>query len=219
VVVVVAVVLVVAHLGFAAFRRVTGRLNDLFNDVYLLVVGRARLGRVDGVRVNNGVRLLVGRKASRGVNGGHVDNGLGLLEGRKAGRRDVDGGAGYGELLAVVGLETGTILALSNVNGSAVSAAGIDLEARLGVSRLRSVVLLSDENKLVFVVDAGTAGVFLFTSDADLFFSEATLFARRRKLCLRLERRVLTFPSGVLGELDLNLFVDTGLSSGLGLPV
>jgi hypothetical protein len=36
---------------------------------------------------------------------------------------------------------------------------------------------------------------------------------------LRLERRVLTFPSGVLGELDLNLFVDTGLSSGLGLPV
>jgi hypothetical protein len=29
----------------------------------------------------------------------------------------------------------------------------------------------------------------------------------------------LTFPSGVLGELDLNLFVGVGLGGGLGLPV
>jgi hypothetical protein len=51
-------------------------------------------------------------------------------------------------------------------------------------------------------VGAGTAVMFLFTSDADLFFSEATL-STWRKMCLGLERRVLTFPSGVLGELDL----------------
>ncbi|KAL2016457.1 hypothetical protein VTK56DRAFT_3508 [Thermocarpiscus australiensis] len=38
-------------------------------------------------------------------------------------------------------------------------------------------------------------------------------------MCLGLERRVLTFPSGVLGELDLNLFVDVGLGGGLRLPV
>lgn len=67
-------------------------------------------------------------------------------------------------------------------------------------------------------VDAGTAAGFLFTSDADLFFSEATL-STGRKMCLGLERRVLTFPSGELGELDLNLFVGVGLGGGLGLPV
>lgn len=55
-------------------------------------------------------------------------------------------------------------------------------------------------------------------SDADLFF-EATLFAGR-KMCLFLERRRgVTFPSGELGELDLDLFVNVGLSGGLGLPV
>lgn len=61
--------------------------------------------------------------------------------------------------------------------------------------------------------------LFLFTSDADLFL-EACFFAARRKLGRGLERRrVLTFPSGLLGELDLDLFVDVGLGSGLGLPV
>jgi len=41
----------------------------------------------------------------------------------------------------------------------------------------------------------GTAVSLLFTSDADLFFTEALLFARR-KVCLGLEGRVLTWPSG-----------------------
>jgi hypothetical protein len=70
----------------------------------------------------------------------------------------------------------------------------------------------------VLFADAGTAVLLLFTSDADLFFSEATL-STGRKMCLGLERRVLTFPSGVLGELDLNLFVGLGLGGGLGFPV
>jgi len=52
---------------------------------------------------------------------------------------------------------------------------------------------------VVLRTDAGTA---VFPSDVDLFFVEATLSARR-KFDLRLERRVLTFPSGVLGDLDL----------------
>lgn len=76
--------------------------------------------------------------------------------------------------------------------------------------------------EVVLFAVTGTAVLLLFTSDADLFFSEATLSLRRRrrrKKCLGLEGRVLTFPSGVLGELDLDLFVDVGLSGGLGLPV
>jgi hypothetical protein len=52
------------------------------------------------------------------------------------------------------------------------------------------------------LTDAGTAVSLLFTSDADLFFAEA-LVSARRKLCLGLERRVLTFPSGSMGEFDL----------------
>ena len=70
----------------------------------------------------------------------------------------------------------------------------------------------------VLFADAGTAAGLLLTSDADLFFSEATL-STGRKMCLGLERRVLTFPSGELGELDLDLFVRVGLGGGLGLPV
>lgn len=42
------------------------------------------------------------------------------------------------------------------------------------------MVFLAD-NKLF--ADAGTAVCFLFTSDVDLFFSEATLFGGR-KMCL-----------------------------------
>lgn len=71
-------------------------------------------------------------------------------------------------------------------------------------------------NKLL--ADAGTAVLFLLASDADLFFVEASLFARR-KMCWGLERRVLTVLSGVLRKLDLNLLVRVGLGGGLVLPV
>jgi len=60
-------------------------------------------------------------------------------------------------------------------------------------------------------MDTGTA-VFLFSSDADLFLGDA-----RRARGGGLVRRVLTFPSGFLGQVDLELFV--GLGGGGGLVV
>lgn len=64
--------------------------------------------------------------------------------------------------------------------------------------------------------------MFLFTSDADLFFAVALLSARR-KVALSGVRRVLTFPSGVvlLRKFDLKLLVGgLGLGGvGLGLAV
>jgi len=108
--------------------------------------------------------------------------GASLEAGGEAGT--VNGGAGDAELLAVVGLDAGTILALGNVNYRVVRAVGgIELDARLGVSRTRSAELLSD-NELF--AGAGTAVLLLFTSDTDLFFSEAILSALRKR-CLGLE--------------------------------
>ena len=75
-------------------------------------------------------------------------------------------------------------------------------------------VLVADHELLL--AEAGTAAGLLFASDADLF-SEA-LLSTGRKMGLRLERG-LTFPSGELGERDLDLFVGGGLGGGLGLPV
>ena len=65
--------------------------------------------------------------------------------------------------------------------------------------------------------------MFLFTSDADLFFAVALLSARR-KVALSGVRRVLTFPSGVLllRKFDLKLLVGGlggGGGSGLGVAV
>ena len=51
------------------------------------------------------------------------------------------------------------------------------------------------------VLGTGTAVLFLFTSDADLFFADAVLNAR--KFGLDLERRVVTFPSGLVRMLDV----------------
>lgn len=131
----------------------------------------------------------------------------------------VNGSAVYRAFLVVVGLVARPVLALSNVNGTVVRAvAAVDLNARLAVGGLGSAVFFAVR---VLLPDAGTAVFFLFTSDAEyfFFFFGATLSALR-KMCLGLERRrVLTFPSGVVGELDLNLFVDGGLGGGLGLPV
>lgn len=72
----------------------------------------------------------------------------------------------------------------------------------------------------LFTVGAGTAVSFLFTSYADLFFSEALLSTgRRRKFGLSLERRVLTFPSGSLREFDLELLMGMGLGCCLGTGI
>lgn len=77
------------------------------------------------------------------------------------------------------------------------------------------VVVVLAVNKLL--VDTGTAAFLLLMSDTDLFLK--AILSGGRKMCLGWGRRVLTFPSGELGELDLNLFVDVGLGGGLGLPV
>jgi hypothetical protein len=73
--------------------------------------------------------------------------------------------------------------------------------------------------RVVFLSDAGTAVTFLFTSDSDLSFTEASA---RREIGGCRERRVLTFPSGgclLAWKFELNLFVGLGGCLGFGLPV
>jgi hypothetical protein len=83
--------------------------------------------------------------------------------------------------------------------------------------RIGLPAVLLTGNKLF--ADDRTAAFLLFASDTDLFL-EASFLARRGKLGLGWGRSVL-FPSGELGELDLNLLVGVGvgLGGGLGVPV
>lgn len=114
------VLVVVTHLGLLAGGvAVAGNLDGLLGDLHVLVVNRTLGGRVDGGVVNTASRLLV--------------------VGRVAGT--VNGGTGYVDLLAVVGLEARAILALGNVDGGAVVVVvrvAVGLNVSLGVGR-RSV--------------------------------------------------------------------------------
>ena len=131
------VLVVVAHLGFGLARSGTGSVNGLFDDLHVRLVGGTRSRGVDGVLVNGGASLEAGA-GDRGVDGELVNGGVGL-EGRRAEAGTVDGRAGYRELLAVVGLDAGTVLALSNVDDGVVRAVGgIVLDTRLGVGGLRA---------------------------------------------------------------------------------
>jgi hypothetical protein len=131
------VLVVVAHLGFLGVRSATGSVDGLFDDADLLGVGRARGGGVNGGTGDVG-RLAVGGAGAGGVDGELV-NGGGGLEGGRAEAGGVDGGGGHGELLAVVGLDTRTILALGNVDDRVVRAVVvIELDTRLVVGGLRS---------------------------------------------------------------------------------
>lgn len=213
---VVAVLVKVTHLGLSVLTR---GVDGLFDDVYLALVRRARRrGQVNG-GTGDVDGLLVGGTRDRGVNGVVVDVAVGLVVVvvmTVAGA--VDSRADYGSFLVVVGLDTGTILALGNVDdGVGRAVLVIELDTRLGVGLLRLVVVvLLAVNKLL--VDTGTAAfLLLMMSDTDLFLK--ALLSGGRKMCLGWGRRVLTFPSGELGELDLNLFVDVGLGGGLRLPV
>jgi len=87
--------------------------------------------------------------------------------------------------------------------------AAVDLDARLSVGAMGSSLV-----RVLLFADAGTAVTFFFTRYTDLFFAEAMFSAGRRKFGFDRERRVLTFPSGLLlfWEFDLNLF--TPLISG-----
>jgi len=196
--VIVSVLVVVTHLGFlGGGSGVTGSVDGLVGELDFRLVegGTGSPGSVDG-RFAHADRLLVDGGVAGGVDGGLVDTN-GLLEGGVA-VGAVNGGADYVDLVTVVGLETGTVFALGDVDDRVVRAVRpVDLNAGFGVGRLRlGAVLLA----VVLLTDAGTAS-FLFASDVDLFL-EAVLSVRR-EFDLGLERRVLTFPSGVLGDLDL----------------
>jgi hypothetical protein len=192
-----AVLVVVTHLGFGGGGSVTGSVDGLFGELDVrLVEDGARSRGVDG-RLGHADRLFVRWEGTGGFDGGLVDAD-GFLEGG-AMMGNVNSNTGYLDFVLVVRLETGTVFTLSNVDDRVVgTVSSVDLNARLGVCGLRSAVLFAI---VILLTDAGTAVSFLFTSDADLFFAEASLGAR--KFGLGLERRVLTFPSGVLGGFDL----------------
>jgi hypothetical protein len=170
---VMAVLVVVAHLGFLG-RDVAGSVNGLFGDLNVRPVeGGARARGVYG-RLASAVGLLVNGEVAGAVDGGFVDTDA-LLEGRTVGR-GVDGGTSYLNLVAVVGLEAGAVFTFGNVNDGVVGAVGVvDFNARLGVRGKGSALLFT----VVLLTDAGTAVGFLFTSDADLFFAEASLGTRK----------------------------------------
>lgn len=148
-----------------------GSVNGLFRDLNVrLVEGRTGSGRVDG-GLARAERLLVNGGVAGSVDGGLVDVDA-LSEGR-AGGRGVNGDADL-YFVTVIGLEARTVLAFGNVDDRVVGAVGVvDLDTRLGVGREGSAVLFAK----VLLTDAGTAVSFLFTSNADLFFTEATLAA------------------------------------------
>ena len=129
------VLVVVAHLGFGFARSGTGSVNGLFDNLHVRPDGGTRSRGVDGVLVNDGAGLDAGARG-RGVDGELVNGGAGLEAGAgEAGA--VNGRAGGGVLLAVVGLDAGTVLALSYVDDGVVRAVvGIELDTRLGVGRL-----------------------------------------------------------------------------------
>jgi hypothetical protein len=216
---VVAVLVKVTHLGLSV---VTRGVYGLFDDVYLALVRRARRSRCVNGGTGDVNGFLVAGTRDGTVNGVIVDVAVGLVVVvvvTVAGA--VDGSTDYRSFLVVVGLNAGTILALGNVDDGVLRAVlVIVLDTRLGVSLLRLVVVVVvvlAVNKLL--VDTGTAAFFLVVvSDVDLFLK--AILSGGRKMCLGgWGRGVLAFPSGELGELDLNLFVDVGLGGGLGLPV
>jgi hypothetical protein len=130
------VLVVVTHLGFLAWSGGTGILYGLFGDLHVLVVDGARSRWVDS-RTRDVNLLPVRRDKLLAVDGDVVHDSASLVGGTVG--RGIDGGASYVDLLAIVRLDPGAVLALSNVNGGAVGAVlSVNLNARFGVGRLRS---------------------------------------------------------------------------------
>lgn len=185
--VVVAVLVVVTHLGLLFGARVTSRLNG---DV--------------GVFLGDTLRAVLGvlglRSRSRNV---YVD--------------------------LVGGTVTFAVFTLSNVNwaGVRLRAAGVNLNVRFSVLRARCrsvVVLVNVLVNEVLLLGTGTAVTFFFTRNTDLVFAVAVLSTGWKLSGGSSERRLLTFPSGLLlgWEVDANLLVglgDLGLLVGFGFPV
>jgi hypothetical protein len=188
--VVLAVVVVVTHVGFLVGTREASRLNGLFGDVSPL--------------------LVRGTGGDTGVNGEFVDTGIGLV-------LRLVGCAVYSSV--VLGTKTLTVLTFGNVNGACVRLGDVNVNVSLVVLGARRTVLLVSKVLVMLVLGlgTGTAVTFFLTRVMDLFFAVALLSARR-KFSRNGVRRVLTFPSGVvLGELDFELLLGFGL--GLRLAV
>ena len=109
-----------------------GVIDGLVDDSYVLAVDGRSTGGVDGGLVNDGGLVV---PEAGGVN--CLLDTDGLVEGGTAGGC-VDGDA-YAGLLAVVGLETGAVFTLGDVDGSVmVTRLGVVFDVGLGVRRLRS---------------------------------------------------------------------------------
>ena len=109
-------------------------VDGLVDDSYVLAVDRRSTGRVDGGGLDSGRGLLVLLEA------GSVDCLLDANSLPELGTADgcVDGGA-YAGLFLVVGLETGAVFTLGDVDGRVVVARlGVVLNVGLGVGGLRS---------------------------------------------------------------------------------
>jgi hypothetical protein len=180
---------------------------------------------LDGFLDNGGVLVVGGRGVVVVVVVGSVKGRLGdvnlfLVDGtrvrvgvaRRGRAGSVDGGL-YADIFLVAGGVTGAVFTFNLVNRAVVRAMlMINLNVTVGLGRVRRSRPFGRSVFLVVLVtmDTGTAVLFLFTCDADLFFPA------RRKLSRDRGGRVLTYPSGFLrGKLDLELLV--GLSGGLDL--
>lgn len=180
---------------------------------------------LDGFLDNGGGVLVVGGRGVVVVVVGSVKGRLGdvnlfLVDGtrvrvgvaRRGRAGSVDGGL-YADIFLVAGGVTGAVFTFNLVNRAVVRAMlMINLNVTVGLGRVRRSRPFGRSVFLVVLVtmDTGTAVLFLFTCDADLFFPA------RRKLSRDRGGRVLTYPSGFLrGKLDLELLV--GLSGGLDL--
>ena len=131
------VVVVVTHLGSVVVVVVVllGVIDGLVDDSGFLAVNRRSTGSVYGGLVNYGSGLLVVLEAGS-VN--CLFDADSLLERGGTTGRGVDGDA-YAGLLAVVGLVTGAVFTLGNVDrGLVVTRLGVELNVGLGVRRLRS---------------------------------------------------------------------------------
>jgi hypothetical protein len=199
--------LVLRRAGSSAFDSEVVGLGSL------LERGVLRAGWFNGEVVDLGLlSVLVLRGSGASFNGVVVDleGVLGLV--LRAGR-------GVGSEVGLAGTETLAVLALSDVNGGGVvGMTGVDLYlgVRSGVlrSRFRSTTILTDVLLslimlvlvlvllllvlLLLLLDTGTAVLFFFARDSDLFLAVVVLFARRNDDFSGGGgvRRVLTFPSG-----------------------
>jgi hypothetical protein len=204
--VVVAVLVVVTHLGLLVGAGVAGGLNGFLREADFAV---GRRGAGDGSVNGELVGVVV----------------LGLVL-----RLRVGVGVGVAVYSSVVRrAETLSVFTLSDVNGAGEGLDGVGVDVNVNVSvvvhrgRCRSrsgrggrAVLGVNVLVLVSVeVGTGTAVAFFFARDTDLFFA-VFLAGRTFSVDGERRRRVLTFPSGWLlgGEFDLKLFVSGGGGGG-----